>query len=84
MIIEYVTRAMTAGILAVFSNLDDVTTLPFQLTDFIVSMMEYVYAFSEVFWPLKPIVVCVIWYLPFLALLMTIKFFLGSRAPNTA
>jgi len=86
MIFEFIIAAFLSAFTAMFDFIlpEAITELPFGMSASIASMFEYVYAFQIVFWPLQPIIACVLWYIPLLVLMKTLKFFLGTRIPDVA
>lgn len=83
MIFENLLVFLYSTLFFIFDNFADVTELPLSIGPYLTEMMGYVYAFSIVFWPITPIIVCFLWWLPFKAMVMLLKFMLGSRIPST-
>jgi hypothetical protein len=66
------------------SQLPGVILLPFGMSDALLTASSYWYDFLNVFWPLQIVWQCVLWYALFKISLVTLRLFIGSRAPDAS
>jgi hypothetical protein len=71
-----------ASLSVIFGWLPLVDTLPFGIDAAFTTGFSAWNAFLEFMWPLQVVWQAMIFYYGFLALLMMLKFFLGSRIPH--
>jgi len=82
MITTYFLGLFASLVALIFSGLPVVGALPFGLDAAVASMMAYVWAFTQVFWLLTPIVMAFLIYIPAKIVLMGIRLAMGSRVPD--
>jgi len=84
MFFESVIKFVLNIIYEIFGASEVVTALPFGIEGYLAEMLNYVYAFNMVFWPLTPLIVCLLWYIPFKGFMLFLRFVFGSRIPYGA
>lgn len=67
---------------AIFGWIPEVTTLPFGIDAFVTQSVGQFYAFAVVWWPIQPLISCLLFYLVFSGLMLLLKFLIGSRIPD--
>jgi len=82
MLIQFAMEQVLFVVFKVLSLLGEVTELPLNTGPILLEAVTYVYAFTHVFWPLEPMLICLFWYIPFKVAMMFARFFLGARVPQ--
>lgn len=71
---------VVASIISVFASTG--SALPFGMDGFVHTSANQIAAFVNVFWPLKPVLVCVILYVTIQIGVLGLRFLFGSRVPQ--
>jgi phosphotransferase system glucose/maltose/N-acetylglucosamine-specific IIC component len=83
MIIYYVIQAVLVLLLVLLSFLSPVTTLPFGIDGVLYTVGRWILQVQNDLWPLQIVIhMFFYFYLPFLVVLLILKFILGHRAPG--
>jgi len=83
MIFTFIANSFLSVLGYILSQFGTVTEMPLNIGNTTVQYIAWVYAFSAVFWPLQPILLCLTLFIPIMMALIPIRFILGSRMPQT-
>jgi len=83
MIVNFVIGALLYVVMYLVSSVPQVEEFPFDMAQTVALASTYVHSFASVFWPLVPVISCFTIYLAIKIGMIPLRFFLGSRAPQT-
>jgi len=81
MIFDFIIVGLINVFTYVFSQFGEITQLPFGADDFLVSAINNIFAFLNVFWPLQPVMTAVLFYMGYKALMLLLRMIIGARIP---